>query len=156
MGGAQLAQNVDDAQPEEALPKVFLLGEHQSQYEKEVPQYVSLLEACDNEMKVAFEKWLSMISEMEAYAKKIEYPLEGIKLWLHVFWDKEGNIEHIGYYLRPNSKNVDLEELSAFFSSFVNQYKFPLTAEQKFHHYTSVSFPAFSKRIKELSNGGGR
>jgi hypothetical protein len=131
----------------EGLPKVFTLGEYENAYEKVIPNYDQLLVACDNDMKVAFEKWLSMMMEMEAYAKTIDFDLKGIKLWIHVFWNANGSIEHMGYHLKPNSRNIDVEELNAFFSSFSNQYEFPLLTDSKFSHYTTVSFPVFSRRI---------
>lgn len=83
------------------------------------------------------------MEEMEAYSKQIEYNLDGVKAWFHFFWAPDGSIEHIAYYLRPNSKNLDLDEMNAFLVSFMNNYKFPLTTETKYHHYTGATFPVF-------------
>lgn len=132
------------------LPKVFILGQHETAYERLFDQHSTvLLEVCDDDMDVAFDKWLSMLEEMEAYATDIDYDIKGIKVWLNVFWNKDGSIKHIAYHLKVNSKNVErIEELSAFFSSFMNNYKFPLVADRNFSHYGSASFPTFSRRIK--------
>jgi hypothetical protein len=57
----------------EALPKVFVLGSHEYVYEKTISEYNQLLAVCDNDLKVAFEKWISMMLEMEVlYPTKIE------------------------------------------------------------------------------------
>jgi len=130
-----------------SLPKVFVLGEETADYEKIAPEYKSLLEACDNDMEAAFKKWLSMLLEMETYAKKIDFDIKGVKLWMQVYWDKSGAIEHIGFYLRPTSKNVEVADISAFFTSFMNHYSFPLTSDFKYAHYTSVSFPIYFNQI---------
>ena len=126
------------------LPKVFLIGQHEEAFETLTMSYESdLLTACESDMNVAFKKWMSMMEEMEAYSKLIEYDLDGVKAWFHFFWSTDGSIEHIAYYLRPNSKNLDLDEMNAFLTSFMNNYKFPLVTNAKYHHYTGAIFPVF-------------
>lgn len=125
-----------------SLPKVFLIGQHEEEFEKLTVSYESdLLTVCESDMGIAFDKWMSMMEEMEAYSKQIEYDLNGVKAWFHFFWKADGSIEHIAYYLRPNSKNLDLDEMNAFLVSFMNNYKFPLVTETKYHHYTGAAFP---------------
>ncbi len=132
-----------------ALPKVFILGEHEKAYQKLYDQHSKvLLEVCNDDMDIAFDKWLSMLEEMEAYASSINYDIKGIKVWLNVFWDKNGKIKHIAYHLKVNSRNVKREELTAFFSSFMNHYTFPVVTDQNFSHYGSASFPTFARRLK--------
>lgn len=132
-----------------ALPKVFILGEHEQAYQRLYEQHSKvLLEVCQEDMDVAFDKWLSMLEEMEAYAKSINYDIKGIKVWLNVFWDENGKINHIAYHLKVNSRNIKREELTAFFSSFMNHYTFPVVTDEKFSHYGSASFPTFARRIK--------
>ncbi len=123
------------------LPVVFILGEHDQAYEAIVPGYSTLLEACDGDMNLAFGKLMSMMREMEAYANLTGYDLKGIKAWMHFFWNKNGSIEHIGFYLKPNSKNVATGKLAIFLDGFARQYKLPLTANKPFAHYSSFSFP---------------
>ena len=132
------------------LPKVFQLGDFENQYDDLLMKYeTSLLAACDSNMEDAFEKWLSMIKEMEAYADLIEYDIKGIKVWLNVFWEKGGSVEHIAYYLKPNSRNVDRDEFRAFLSSFMNHYVFPLKTKKGFAHYGSAAFPTMPTRMKD-------
>ncbi len=127
---------------------VFVLGEQEKKYEQLTRDYSqSLLTACDNDMQVAFDKWLEMMQAMEAYAKKIRFDLNGVSVWFHVFWSPEGNIDNVGFLLRPNSRNIPNADLAAFLSSFIKRYQFPVTSDQPFSHYTGATFPTFSQRV---------
>ncbi len=144
-----LATTVAIAQDSVDLPKAFTMGEFEEQFDDLMQEHEALLlSECDNDMDIAFEKWISMLKEMEAYSEIIGYDLKGIKIWLNVFWDKNGTVDHIVYHLKPNSRNIDIEELTAFFSSFMNNYKFPLVTDEKFSHYGSAAFPTFARRVK--------
>ncbi len=139
------------------LPKAFIIGEHEQQFESlTIEHSTMLLTACEDDMGVAFEKWWSMIQEMEAYASLIGFDLKGIKIWLNVFWNGNGSIRHIAYYLKPNSKNVDTAELTAFFSSFMNHYTFPLITQARYSHYGSAAFPTLPRRVnnEDTPNNG--
>lgn len=131
------------------LPKAFQLGGNEKAYEaltQEYPQ--TLLAACNNDMKIAFDHWLGMMKELEVYAERINFDIKGVKVRLHVFWDTDGGIEHIGFVFRPNSRNARPEEFSAFLSSFIRQYTFPVQSQQKYSHYTIASFPTFSEKTE--------
>lgn len=130
------------------LPAVFLLGEHEASYEVASQTYSrTLLEVCDNDMKKAFDQWIEMMKELESFAGKIKYDIKGVKVWMHVFWNEQGKVDHIGYFLRPDSRNIKTDELSAFFKAFMKQYEsFPLQPGQKFSHYTGATFPTFVER----------
>lgn len=129
------------------LPKVFQMGGNEKAYETLNEAYPkTLLEVCDGDMKMAFDSWLEMMKAVETYAKRINFDIKGVKVRLHVFWDTDGNIEHIGYVFRPKSRNARPEEFTAFLSSFIRQYQFPVKSQQKYSHYTIASFPTFSER----------
>lgn len=133
---------------EATLPRVFVLGQEEKAYDELSQNYSqTLLEASDNELKVAFSSWLDMMGQIDKYAKKVKYDINGVKLWLHVFWAENGEIEHIGYLLRPDSRYVKDVELRAFFSSFMRKYTFPQKSVKKFNHYTGATFPTFIQRI---------
>jgi len=143
------------------LPPVFLIGEFETQYTEAIQVYETLLlSACDNDMDEAYSKWVSMLEEMEAYSEEIDFDLKGLKVWFNIFWEPNGQISHLAYYLKPVSKNLDLEELNAFFKSFIKNYRFPLVYNKKYSHYGTASFPVFARIMqtapadqKDLSNG---
>ena len=124
-----------------ALPAIFILGENDVAYTESLPAYATLLDVCDGNMDAAFDKLSGMMREIEAYALTSQYDLKGIHLWMHFFFQKDGSIEHIGFHLKPSSKNVDRESLKVFLAGFAKRYKFPLAAEAKYAHYSSFSFP---------------
>lgn len=150
MVNTALATNID---PVDKLPKVFKLGTHEQEYERLATEHQTLLlTACDDDMDGAFQKWVSMMSEMEKYAELVDYDIKGVKMWLHVFWNRDGSIRHIAYFLKGNSRNMEESEFAAFLSSFMNRYRFPLTFTSKFSHYGSASFPVFSNPVKKNNN----
>lgn len=130
------------------LPKVFLLGEYEKPYEVATQTYSrTLLEVCNDDMQQAFGHWIEMAKEMDNFAEKIKFDLKGVKVWMHVFWNEQGGIDHIGYFLRPDSRNIKTNELSAFFKAFMSQYdSFQVKSTQKFSHYTGATFPTFMER----------
>lgn len=131
------------------LPRVFLLGQEESAYESLAQNYKqSLLEACNSDMQLAFDKWLKMMQDMEAYAEKIDFDIKGVKILVHVFWNENGGVDYLGFFIRPDSRNVDPAELKAFFTSFIANYKLDVTSSKKFAHYTKASFPTFSERAQ--------
>ena len=133
---------MDEQQTKLTLPKVFLIGEHEEQYGLLYEVYHDLLlSVCHDDMELAFDKWLHMLSEMEGYASEIDFDLNGVKVWLKVFWDPDGTIRYLSYYLKPNSINIDTAELSAFFSSFMNRYQMPIQTRLKYTHNGSAQFP---------------
>ncbi len=131
------------------LPKVFLIGEFAEEFEATSAEYsLQLMDACDQDMNLAYIKWLTMLFDMEDYAYDVGLDLKGLKMWVKVFWSEEGTIDHIAYYLKPKSRNIDKEELTAFLMSFIADYEFPLQPEEKFSHYGSASFPILARKIK--------
>lgn len=128
-----------------SMPKVFILGNHESQYDRLSTEYgTSLLAANNDDTNIAGKQWSSMIKEMEAHADMLDYDIKGVKMWLHVFWDQEGKINHIGFYLKPNSRFVNKDELKSFLMDFVNNYYVPTSHEAKFSHYSGAAFPTFN------------
>lgn len=124
------------------LKDVFQLGEAETQYEKLITDnQAQLLNVCNNDMEQAFRIWMGMVVSMEEYAETVDYDLNGVRFWIHAFWNKDGSINKLGFHLRPNSRAVDVEQLRSFLDSFAGQYKLPVRADQGFSHYTTVAFP---------------
>lgn len=130
------------------LPRVFQIGTYEDEYEKLVVKYeLGLLEVSNNDLKGAFEKLNSMYEEMHAHAEYVGLDIDGVRIWLHFFWNKDGTIAYLGYHLRPNSKNIDLKQFEVFLLSFIQVYRFPLLHEKPYSLYTSTSFPPYYKKL---------
>ena len=124
------------------LANIFKIGEHEKQYEQLITDnQAQLLNVCNNDMEQAFRIWMGMIVSMEEYAETVDYDINAVRFWVHVFWNKDGSINKIGYHLRPNSRQVDDVQFRAFLDSFAGQYKLPVRADDGFSHYTTVAFP---------------
>lgn len=123
------------------MPTVFLLGEYDKIYDSMMAEQTTLLDACNDDMDLAYTKLMGMMQEMEAYADLVDFDLKGINAWIHFFWAADGSIEHIGFYLKPNSRNVPTDLMKNFLEGFAKQYTLPLKYSKKFSHYSSFSFP---------------
>jgi len=114
-------------------PPVFLIGDNSKAFEALSRSHnIALIDACEDDMEVAFSKWVDMMLALETYSKEEGYDIRGIKMWIKIFWAADGSVEHIAYYLKPHSRNVATEELSNFFDNFISTYKLPLEVERSF------------------------
>jgi len=130
------------------IPRVFMIGEYEKDYEGLVVSCEDkLLSVCDNSMEQAYNKWMGMLSDMEAYSIKSEFDLRGTKIWINVFWNEDGSVKNIVYYPKPNSKNMNFEELTSFFYRFLTDYQLDQKNDDCFSFYGSASFPTFAKIV---------
>jgi hypothetical protein len=132
------------------MPLVSLIGEDEDIFNTLAETHGDVfLEVCGNDMDLAYDKWMDMLVAMEDYSAEINYDIRGLKTYLYVFWNADGTIKHLAFYPKPNSRNISIAELKAFFKGFVKEYKMSVTAERGFSHYASGSFPTFGR--SELS-----
>jgi len=150
-----MAQPVNERSQE--LPRVFVIGEFEKEYEALMSDYSSsLLDECGHDMTQAFDLWVGFVEEMEAYSQQSGFELSGVKAWFHVFFKKDGTIPRIGFHLKPTSRNVDTEAMVDFLSQFIDQYRFPFSSLHDYSNYTSVSFPTMYNRPYPGNDSGGK
>jgi len=127
-------------------PAVFLIEQESDAFEELSLRYENnLISACDNDMDSAYKNWIKMLKEMEKFSEDRNFDIKGVKLWIKIFWSNDGTLDHIAYYLRPNSRNIDTDALTIFFKDFVRFYRFPINTDYEFSHYSSASFPVYSQ-----------
>ncbi len=135
------------AKKKDDLPKVFSLSEDQAILEQLSLLYTKgLIEVCNDDTDLAFTKWNNMMLALEQYADKQNINIKGVKMWIKVYWAADGTVEHIGYSLKPNSRNVKIVEFNAVLKTFLEGYKLQQTGDAKFTNSGSVSFPIFTGR----------
>lgn len=125
-------------------PRVFIIDENELLFDELSVEYdMSLINACDSDNDRAYQKWNGMLMAMERYAKLWRYDkdIKGVKIWIKVFCNKKGYIEHIAYTIKPSSKNIDTEIFSKFLNRFIQVYRLDIRADKDFSHYGSASFP---------------
>lgn len=139
-----------------SIPRVFVLGQYDgSPFERLKGDYeASLVTACKNDMETAYYCWMHVLKHMESYAAKTNFDINGIKLWLYIFWEKDGTIGYMAYYPKPNSKNFKAEDMTAFLNDFCKNYTFPLKYEKAFSNYSTASFPVIIEKTS-TTNGTG-
>lgn len=146
-GGDRMDSRVEDI---DTIPRVFLIGEYENQYENLYNEYNNLLiAACNNDINTAYEKWLDMLIAMENYSESIKFDIKGVKIWLNVFWNSDGSIKYLAYYLKPESKNMKTADMNAFFNGFIRQYKLPIKTNLKFTHYGFAAFPVYARKLNK-------
>ena len=137
----------------DSLPTVFALGQYDDQpFEKLKADYeTQLLTVCRNDMEMAYYLWVHVLKHIETQSIKTGFDLNGVKLWLYIFWNKDGSIKNIAFFPKPNSKNFKNEDMSAFLTNFCKTYKFPMTHEVNFSHYSTANFPVLVEKPTETS-----
>ena len=88
---------------------------------------------------------------IEDYAEKNKFDLKGVKMWVEFYFDKDGSLKHLAYALKPNSRNIDTRDLTAFLMSFTNTYKMQISTNRRFYTNMHASFPIAS--VAEMSAG---
>lgn len=134
---------------EQKNPRVFLIDENELLFEELSEEYKTLMiAACKNDINLASREWLKTLISMQAYAARWEYydAMIGVKIWIKVFCDKRGRIQHIAYAVKPGSRNVDTQVFSAFLERFLRVHRMDIRSKSKFSHYTSVTFPVKIKK----------
>ncbi len=127
---------------QDALPTVYRLGEQEDALEQVQNKHQqTLLDACNGNLSKAFTLWLSFLKELEAYAEEQGCKLDGVSIWIQVFFSANGQIEYIGYYPKPNSRTMEDEQFRRCLQSFITTYRLPLTSEKPYYNYTDVRFP---------------
>jgi len=106
-----------------------------------------LFAVCNNNMELAFDNWTVLLKDLEDFSNKSNIDLKGVKLWLNVFWDKDGTIDHMVFYPKPNSRNLNYDNVKALLTNFAKTYQSPLKHTTRFSHYGSATFPVFSRSM---------
>jgi hypothetical protein len=138
----------------DSLPVVFMLGQDDRSLDALKTEHeLQLVAVCRNDMEMTYYLWLQMMKHMESYAVKVGYDLNGIKLWLHAFYNKDGSIHHLAFHPKPQSRSFKTEDMTAFLSGFVKTYKSPISADRPFQHYNVGYFPIMVEKGKDTRNG---
>lgn len=129
------------------LAQVFHIGDKPTEYEALLPQYGNLLDICGQDLKKAGQVWGTMLSDIYGQAQESNIDLDGVQLLLHVFWTPEGKIERLGYYVKPNSKPIEIKTLDNLFKTFILSHLSLVQAEVPFSNYGVAGFPPLSWKI---------
>ncbi|MEO6189731.1 MAG: hypothetical protein ABIP47_03860 [Saprospiraceae bacterium] len=134
--------NEDSKFTKKGLPNSFLIGEFEHAYDELLEEYSrSLVSVCDNSNDKAYSIWSNVLVDINEQSKISNMDLNGLKLWINIFFENDGTIQHIVYYPKPNSKNMDFDKLTSFFTSFCKSYKMNVPLSSKCMLSATASFP---------------
>ena len=123
-------------------PRVFIMEENELLIDKLSDKYDTfLIEACDNNLDKAHDKWTKTLIAMEDYAKMWKYDIKGVKIWVKIFCNKKGYIDYVAYSFNPNSKGVDTEIFTKFLNRFIRVYRLDIRSSNHFSRYGRAAFP---------------
>ena len=129
-------------------PTVFQIGDQPEAFEKLSEDYeTGLLDVCDNDVKKAHQQWILMLKAMENYAKANDFDINGLKMWMKVFWEEDGTIKHIAFHLKPTSKNLDRKTLENFLKNFSKSHSIDVKAAENYSQYSSAAFPTLPQLV---------
>ncbi|NJN35529.1 MAG: hypothetical protein HC817_15990 [Saprospiraceae bacterium] len=151
------ASNVRSMFADSTIPNVFVLGQYDGLvFESMKQDYdAALVTACKNDVETAYYCWIHMLKHIETHAVKSNFDINGVKMWLYVFWEKDGSIGYMSYFLKPNSKNVKADEMTNFLNDFRKNYTFPVKFDRKFSNYSTANFPVMIEKPVQNANPNG-
>lgn len=123
-------------------PRVFIIEDNEQLVDELSRKYdKALIEACNNDLDKAHQKWVGTLATMEKYAKQWKYDINGVKIWVKIFCNKRGYIDYIAYSINPNSKNINPEIFNQFLNRFMQIYRLDIRSSNHFSHYGRAAFP---------------
>lgn len=136
--------------PKDTLAAVFQIGDHTEAFEQLFLKYNHLASQLDQDHERAYAYWTDMLQKMDMYSEEVGVDLDGLQLLLYAFWAPNGQLEHLAYFLKPNSKYIDEVTLNGFFQGFMKTYRLPVTLEKPTYLFTHAAFPTVAKRLSSL------
>jgi len=132
-----------------AYPKAFVIGEHSATFETLNDLYNNqLLTVCDNDLKKAYRQWKRVLSDIDRYAQINGFKLKGVKMWVKIYWSESGQIEHIAYDLKRQSKKINKKKFTKLLTKYIESKPEPfMVGVSNFSHYGSVNYPIHSASI---------
>lgn len=100
-----------------------------------------LLNLYDGDIEQAMQDWFGLLRDIEKFAVNEEVNLNGVKLWMNVFFKEDGSIEAIGYHPKSDCKNMEWPVFEAMLKEFSKQYRFSKQSDQPFSHYGAAMWP---------------
>jgi hypothetical protein len=130
-------------------PTAFVIGEYSTTFEKLNDQYnLQLLAVCDNNLDKAYQQWKRTLSDIDRFAQINGMSLKGTKMWIKIYWSKEGQIKHIAYDLKRQSKKISKKKFTQLLKKYIASKPEPfMKAAGRFSHYGSVNYPIQSVPI---------
>ncbi|MCF8237492.1 MAG: hypothetical protein K9I85_05010 [Saprospiraceae bacterium] len=121
------------------LPLVFQLAEsEQWTSDLEETYSISLLNACHNDPKVAFQHWRSFTQRIQQLTLEHGLLQPGLQIWIKAYWNKDGQLEHIGYGSRNGQYPLDHQQWHSLFEQLIKENLLSGHWNTGFYHLGSI------------------
>lgn len=139
---AQTTSDTKASGAKSSLPSSFLIGEHELAYDAILERYAKgFVAICGNDNDKAYMIWSSILADLVEFSKANNIELNGLKLWMNIFFNDNSGIDYIVYYPKPNSKNMDFDKLTELFINFCRSYKMKVKLGDRCILNANASFP---------------
>ena len=129
------------------------MGEFGKAYEILVSECeVPLNDILGSSMDSTYHHWIKTLNQLERHAENMQFDIRGVKVWMNIFWADNGDIQHIAYFPKKTSRNIDFKRFVKMLESFIEQYTGTLKHSSCYSHYGSASFPTHADRILNTKN----
>ncbi len=130
------------AQTDSLIPKVFIKGDMEDLEDLLTTEFPKpILYPFKNNVQTAFFYCAKMLWEMENFGDEVGYDVRGIKAFVTFYFDRKGQVRHIAYSLKGNSRYFNPDELEAFFIKFMARYRMQITSKYNFQHEFLLVLP---------------
>ncbi len=128
--------------PDTLIPKVFIKGQSEKLEELLNQQFPKqILAVYNDDVNASFSACARMVLDLEKYGEQTGFDIRGIKAFTTFYFDRKGNIRHIAYSLKGNSRYFEPEALERFFRQFMNVFHLPINAKYNFQHEFQLIIP---------------
>ncbi len=130
-------------------PAAFVIGEYSNIFETLNDQYTQqLLAVCENDLDKAYTQWKRVLADIDRFAQLNGFKLKGTKMWIKIYWSEDGQIEHIAYDLKRQSKKINKKKFTDLLEKYIASKPEPfMKSENNFSHYGSVNYPVHATSI---------
>lgn len=130
-------------------PTAFVIGEQSTAFEALNDQFtLQLLTVCNDDLDKAYQQWKRTLSDIDRFAQINGIQLKGAKMWIKVYWSEEGQIKHIAYDLKRQSKKINKKKFTQLLKKYIASKPEPfMEAAGSFSHYGSVNYPIQSVSV---------
>ena len=73
-------------------------------------------------MDTTYQFWLKTLNKIENHAQQNDFDINGVKIWINIFWNTDGDIAHIALFPKQNSRNIDFKVLVKLLQSFIKTF----------------------------------
>ncbi len=130
----------------DTMPTVFTVGEYGKKYEELVSDCdLALFQISGQSMDTAYMHWLEVLNDIESFSNNNNFDIRGVKIWVNIFWNADGSIQHIVYFPKRSSRNINFDHFGKMLEDYIKYANPFLLSGGCYSHFGSASFPTHAE-----------